>query len=132
MAAVPPQGNKKVLKRLANSYKKHFFRYGVFTLLLIELLSIKMVNLDNYTSYWYPLMTQIALFIMVFPQWVLGNAFKYCTRKKLVFMCLSLYYLFGAIYLITGLKDSFYYDVISGITLFGSIICAILTVFKDE
>ena len=132
MAAVPPQGNGKFLKKLASNYKKHFFKYGVFGLLIIEVLSTSMVYWDEYTLFWYPLLTQIALFIMAFPQWALGNIFKYCTRKRIAFGFLSIYYLTGIIYLTLGLTDSVYYDIISGVSLVGAGICALLTIFKNE
>lgn len=132
MAAVPPQGNGKFLKRIVNDYKKNFFRYGVFGLLILEVLSVQIVNVGDYASFWYPLLTQIALFIMVFPQWALGNIFKYCTRKKIAFGFLSIYYLTGIIYLTLGLTDSVYYTIISSVALVGAGICALLTIFKNE
>ena len=132
MAAVPPQGNGKFLKRLTNDYKKNFFRYGVFGLLILEILSIQMTYIENYTYFWYPLLTQIALFIMVFPQWVLGGVFKYCTRKRIAFCFLSIYYFTGIIYLVLGLTDNVYYDIISSISIVGAGICALLTIFKNE
>jgi hypothetical protein len=132
MAVVPPQGNKKILKRIAENYKKYFFRYTIFAILLCEILSLFMVGLDNYATYWYPLLSTNCIFALVFHIFIKSKTFKFCKRKKIAFGFLSLYYFINILYLILRIPDSYFFKVVAGLLLLAVSTILLITFIKKE
>ena len=147
MPVVPPQGKKEkvqvgvkpsILQKFKNfllkvrkNYIKHFFRYSVFAVLLMEVLSLLMSGLKNYSTYWYPLLTQITLFALCFPMFSMANRLRLCLRKKLAFGLLSLSYFLGIIYLILGgFSDALYFKITQYLLLIGVFLCVALSIRK--
>lgn len=132
MAVVPPQGNKKVLKRIVESYKKYFFRYTIFIVLLCEILSIFMSGLDNYATYWYPLLNTNCIFALVFHIFVKSKVFKFCKRKRIAFGFLSLYYFINILYLTLRIPDSYFYNAVTSLLLLAVSVILLITFVKKE
>lgn len=135
MASVPTQGKKgkkvsRMLNKLVTNYKKNFFRYSIFALIIVEGLSFWLQKYDNYTLFWYPLLTQIALFSLVYPMFSMSNVFKFCLRKKIAFGLLSLYYALGIFYLIVGGFSDDLYMKAQYLIYGGVAICLLLSIRK--
>lgn len=116
MASVPPCGLKclgKKAKDYLTEQKSNFKRLSIFYLLAMELVSLKLRNLKGYECYWYPLLTQVGLFLLVFTFLMYRERLRFCLRKKLAVAFLSAYYLFGTAALVFGFSDKTYYDWIS-------------------
>jgi hypothetical protein len=132
MAVFPKQGNRNFLVKIANNYKEHFFRYTIFAVLLCEILSIFMVGLDNYATYWYPLLNTNCIFALVFHIFIKSKTFKFCKRKKLAFGFLSLYYFINILYAILRIPDSYFYSVVTGLLLLAVSTILLITFIKKE
>lgn len=125
MAALPPcslcRVPEKVSKFLDNK-KSNFLKFAIFFILLIEWFSNLFVKnysaplhdcKDVYLTFVYPLLSQLALFIMFFSIFLWKDRLHFCSRKSATTFYLSLYYLFGVVSLVFCLSANIYYTLIS-------------------
>lgn len=135
MASIPPCGFNCRMQQL-HSYlkdnKKSFLIYSLFYLLLIEVASYFIRDVKNYACYWYPLLTQIGYFLVVFSIFLWNERLHFCFRKNIAVLFLSLYYFFGSVSLIFDFSNSTY-AFYTGCGLLGiSVITFILSTFKND
>lgn len=122
MASVPPCGLKCLGGKMVNfatEQRKNFLRLGIFYVLLVEIASIFIRDLPNYACFWYPLLTQTVLLIMVFSVFLWRERLRFCFRKKFASVFLCLYYAFGVVALLANFSNQLYVDVVS-FTLLGA------------
>ncbi len=136
MASLPEEAFcKSVVCRIQNSIKKHvnpkIYRYGVFSVICIEILSIILKQYDLYSVKMYCILTQIVCALLVYNSNYSVKPKKLCTRKKLAYNTLFAYYIIGAVSLTVGVSYNFYSDIINYVLLFVSFILILLS-FKDE
>jgi hypothetical protein len=145
MPALPPcslcRGPEKIRTYL-DSNKKPVLVYSVFIVLLIEWFSNiyqKFVpqtpNLvyDRYLMFWYPMLSQLALFVLFFSLYLWKDRLHFCFRKSAATFYLSCYYLLGFFSVLFCFSASFYYCVISYTSLALATLIFIASIFnKDE
>jgi len=116
MSSLPPCGLACRISK-ANEYlkekKKEFLIYSIFYLIGIEIFSFFIRYEKNYACFWYPLLTQIGFFLLTFSFYLWNEKLRFCKRKNLSILFLSIYYLVGIIALIFNFSDSFYYSSVS-------------------
>lgn len=115
MASVPPTslGGGGRIGQFLQANKKSFLIYSLFCLLLIEVVSIFIRYNENYVQYWYPLLTQIGFFLLVFSLFLWRERLHFCYRKNVAVFVLALYYLFGAFSIVAQVSDKAYTSIIS-------------------
>lgn len=123
------------------SNKKPFLVFSIFMVLLIEWFSIgylkfvpqvKLVVYEPYTMFWYPMLTQLALFIVFFSLFLWKDRLHFCGRKSAATFYLSLYYLFGFLAVLFCFSANFYYSVISYTSIALASMLFIVSLFKSE
>jgi len=133
MSAIPPCGLACRIAK-ANTYlkekKKEFLIYSVFYLLGIEILSMFIRYEKNYACFWYPLLTQVGFFLLVFSFYLWNEKLRFCLRKNIALLSLSSYYLIGIIALLFNFSDNFYYTITSYSFLGISIILLFLSILN--
>lgn len=115
MAALPPKSCAlcRVAEKINNNMRKHILVYSIFYLLVFEIGSIFLRNLNNYALFWYPLLTNIALATIFYNLWLFRERLKFCFRKKIAVFSLFLYYIFAVATMVFNLCNSTYTQVIS-------------------
>lgn len=130
MPKIPACAFCKKVKEVLEKNKKPFLVYSIFYLLLIEIVSYFLCEIQNYACYWYPLLTNTGFFLIVLSIYLWNDKLRFCFRKNLAFLFLSLYYLFGSIAIILNVSNSFYTNCIAVGLLFISAATFILSIFK--
>ena len=123
------------------SDKKLFLVFSIFMVLLIEWFSIgylkfvpqvKPAFYEPYAMFWYPMLTQLALFIVFFSLFLWKERLHFCGRKSAATFYLSLYYLFGFLAVLFCFSANFYYTVISYTSIALASMLFIVSLFKSE
>lgn len=128
MAAVPDEIlGKKVFKKV----RAGVFRYGVFAIIILELLCFLLKYLNIYTFWHYVLFTQLACMIFM-----LNNNYNLkpktlCVRKSIAYNSLIAYYFLGFISVLFSISNNLYNNIASFALLFVSFILMILS-YKNE
>lgn len=133
MAAVPTCGLGCKLVKTHNflkEKKKQFLTLSVFIVLLFEVVSLFLRKEPNYSCYWYPLLTQICSFLLLFSLFLWKEKLRFCFRKNLSILLLSIYYFFGSIAILFKFSNLYYYEIASFLILGASILTIVLSVFK--
>lgn len=124
MASVPTCSLCRAPKKV-NEYfkdkKKPILVYSVFLILLVEFSSTifnffyksTITQYDVYCMYYYPLLTQLSMFIIFFSLFLWKERLYFCDRKNAATFYLSLYYLFGFISILFCFSSDFYYKIIN-------------------
>lgn len=136
MASLPEEAFcKTVTCRIQKAIKKHInpkiYRYGIFSVICIEILSILLKQFDLYSVKTYCILTQIVCALLIYNNNYSLKPKKLCIRKKWAYNTLFSYYIVGAVSLIAGVSYNFYSDIINYVLLFVSFILILLS-FKDE
>lgn len=135
MASVPPCGLKCLGRKaidFATKQRQEFLRLGIFYVLIVEIASIFIRDLPNYACFWYPLLTQSVLFIMVFSVFLWRERLRFCFRKKFAAVFLSLYYLFGVVALVGNFSNQAYVDVVSYSLLGVTVVLFLLSFLQNN
>jgi hypothetical protein len=128
MAAVPDEIlGKKVFKKVRASV----FRYGVFFIILIELLCFLLKYLDIYTIWHFGLFSQLACLIFMINNNYNLKPKKLCIRKNIAYNMLIFYYFLGFVSILFSISNSIYNNIASFVILFVSFILMILS-YKNE
>lgn len=134
MASLPEEaflGGGRIGKFINKKIKPKLYRYGIFAVVCLEILSIILKQYDLYSVKVYCILTQMVCALLVLNNNYNVKPKKLCTRKKWAYNMLFLYYLIGVFSLATGITYDFYSDIVNYILLFVSFILIILS-FKDE
>lgn len=134
MASVPEQALcKTAICRIQNAIKKspkHIYKYGIFAVILMDLISLGMKYFGVYSVFAYVLLTQLACAILVFNSSYTNRPKKYCRRKRIAFKTLGIYYLIGAISVIFCFDNDIYNYIVSPIILLA--VAYILYITRNE
>jgi hypothetical protein len=106
---------------LRNGFKKQIIKeklliYSFIGVLLIEVSSLLLESSVHYVYLYFPLLSQLSMFVLV---WVLASystRLRFCDAKKYALNVLSIYYLFNFIAIIVGL-DNYIYSIITNIVI---------------
>lgn len=132
MPKIPPCALCKKVKEVLIENKKPFLVYSIFYLLIIEVVSYYLADRKNYACYWYPLLTNTGFFLIVFSIFLWNDRLRFCLRKNLAVLFLSIYYLFGSVAIICNVSNTTYTFWVSVGLLAISVITFILSIFKSE
>ena len=119
-------------QRLESLVKDTVYVYAIFAILILEICSLFLRELETYVDYWYPLLSQITLFVVLFSTYLKSDAHRFCQRRKIAFLLLSIYFAFGATSIIFQIKNQFYLDIATFILLGGVFSSILLTLFKKK
>ncbi len=144
MAALPIcslcRGPERIRKAIEPN-KKNFLVFSIFMVLLIEWFSIIYLNTyeqkqqivyDKYLFFWYPLLTQLALFIILFSIFLWKERLHFCARKSATTFYLSLYYALGFFAVLFCLQAKLYYQIITISNLFVASYVFLVSIFKNN
>ena len=123
---------KESKTRLKNMLSDKVYLYAIFIILVLELVSLFLRNEENYVSYWYPLLAQVELFVVVFSTFLKSDEMRFCQRRKIAFIFLSIYFAFGATSIIIGIYNQIYLDIATFLLLGGTFVSMILTLFQNK
>ena len=143
MAVIPTCSLCKAPEKLRvymESNKRLVLVYSIFAVLVIEWFSlfISKTNpsnpnqpFDNYLMFWYPLLTQLALFVLFFSLWLWKDRLHFCFRKSATTFYLAFYYLFGVIGVLFCIQANLYYTIISITSIGLATLIFIVSFFKE-
>lgn len=133
MPGIPPCGLKCRVAQ-AHSYlkenKKSFLVYSIFYVLLAEIVSYFLRYEKNYACKIYPMLSSLEFFVLFFSLFLWNDKLRFCLRKNLAVLFLSMYYLFGFFAVLFNLSDSVYAFYISVGLIFIAATTFILSIFK--
>jgi hypothetical protein len=123
MASVPKcslcKGTEIVEDKLKNK-KQPYLIYSVFFIIMIEMFSIFLNNVNISTEFnklylvkIYPMLTQISMFLAVSSIFMWREKLRFCLRKATATMFLSIYYLFGFFAILFCFSSSIYYQFVN-------------------
>jgi hypothetical protein len=125
MASLPPCSLCRLsegIRPYFENNKKTILVYSVFAVILIEWFSMiyqyivpQTPNLvyDRYLFFWYPLLSQLALFVLFFSLYLWKERLHFCFRKSAATFYLALYYLLGVFGVLFCIQANLYYTIIS-------------------
>lgn len=125
MASLPPCSLCRLSENIRPYFennKKTILIYSIFAILLIEWFSMgyqyivpQTPNLvyDRYLFFWYPLLSQLSLFVLFFSLYLWKEKLHFCFRKSATTFYLSLYYLLGVVGVLFCIQANLYYTIIS-------------------
>lgn len=143
MASLPPCSLCRLsegIRPYFENNKKLILVYSIFAILIIEWFSLfyqKIVpqtpNLvyDRYLFFWYPLLTQLALFVLFFSLYLWKERLHFCFRKSATTFYLSLYYLLGVFGVLFCIQANLYYTIISITSIGLATLIFIVSFFKE-
>lgn len=143
MASLPPCSLCRLsegIRPYFENNKKLILVYSIFAILIIEWFSLfyqKIVpqtpNLvyDRYLFFWYPLLTQLALFVLFFSLYLWKERLHFCFRKSATTFYLSLYYLLGVFGVLFCIQANLYYTIISITSIGIATLIFIVSFFKE-
>jgi len=109
-------------------------RYGIFIVLLLELLSILLSNNlgKGYISFWYPFLANNTILLLFY--YILCNRryLKLCQRTNIGLRFLIAYFVFNSIIMITEFANIFYYNLVTYTILTCAFISLLLTIYKNK
>jgi len=138
MAAIPPgscglcRGVKNTIKFINKNMYKHVMIYAFFYLLLFEGLSLFLVKEENYAVYWYPLLTQLALSVIFYNLYLFRNRLRFCLRKEIAVLSLTIYYGLGATAIAFQFCYSWYLELVNHLLLLTTAITLLLTIVQKK
>lgn len=130
--ALPPKDTikpKSLLKKI-NEMVKGYGVWAVAFLFLQELVSLFFWDDENYKNFYYPILNQFALLILLLNIFVWKNKLNFCVFKKYGIIALILYYLCGILAMI--FKIEIYINYISYYLLGISIVLMIFSIKKIQ
>jgi hypothetical protein len=115
----------RIAKEVNEKIKKQSKLYAFFALIIIELFSVKIQDYttpDYYKEFVYPLLCNIALFIVFVAVNYHSERLRFCERQKLIVVFLALYYFLNITFLLFPVCWSTYsglvnYSILSVIVL---------------
>lgn len=129
------------IRMYLDSNKKTFIIISIFIVLVTEWFSIiyqKIVpqtpNMvyDRYLFFWYPLLTQFVLFIILFSLFLWKERLHFCGRKSATTFYLALYYFFGFTAVLFCFSASIYYTIISYTSIALATIVFLASILKES
>lgn len=96
---------------------KVYFIYWIAVVLAIELLSAALYSQPNYTLFWYPLLTQLQVLVLLVAFLTHGKVLNFCSSKMTALWAFCGYYAWGIICLIFQINGQIYSYITDGILL---------------
>lgn len=132
MASVPDESLGKKASNLFKKTCKKTFIYSVFVLILIEVLSLFIRDSKDYVNIYYPLLTQISMFLMLFNIFYSSDKLRFCTRKKLAILSLLSYYCIGIFSIFVKAKAANYVNIVSNLLLVTAVVLVFLSLIRKK
>lgn len=126
MPAVPKESLGGRLSQLVVKSQNKIYKYNIFAVIVLEVLSMFLRESDKYVNYYYPLLSQLVLSVLVFTIYHKAKFLKYCTRKIWAYRFLMYYFVFGVVSIVLQLDNSTYTEIVGNGLLF---ITAGLTIY---
>ena len=126
MPAVPKESLGGRLSQLVVKSQNKIYKYNIFAVIVLEVLSMFLRESDKYVNYYYPLLSQLVLAVLVFTIYHKAKFLKYCTRKIWAYRFLMYYFVFGVVSIVLQLDNSTYTEIVGNGLLF---ITAGLTIY---
>jgi hypothetical protein len=143
MASLPPCSLcrlSEVIRPYFENNKKMILVYSIFAVIIIEWFSMiyqynvpQTANLvyDRYLFFWYPLLSQLALFVLFFSLYLWKERLHFCFRKSATTFYLALYYLLGVFGVLFCIQANLYYTIISITSIGLATLLFIVSFFKQ-
>ena len=106
---------------LSNGFKREIIKeklliYSFLGVILLEVLSLFLESSVHYVNLYYPLTSQLEMFIIVWALASYSNRLRFCDAKRYSLNVLSTYYLFNFLSIIVGL-DNYIYSIIANVVI---------------
>ena len=118
MPAVPKESLGGRLSQLVVKSQDKIYKYNIFAVIVLEVLSMFLRESDKYVNYYYPLLSQLVLAVLVFTIYHKAKFLKYCTRKIWAYRFLMYYFVFGVVSIVLQLDNSTYTEIVGNGLLF--------------
>ena len=120
----------QAIKKGSKIVKKKFIRYAVFAIILLEVFSLLFNKSQFYTLWLYDLLVQLSSVIFVLILFFRPVKLEICTRKKIAYKSLGLYYLLGLFSVVFQIGST--YNTVANIILLSIAGVLILLSLKNE
>ena len=130
MPGVPCRSLGCRVRNVTKKVKKKFVRYAVFAIILLEVFSLLFNKSSFYTLWLYDLLIQLTSVIFVLVLLLRPVKLELCSRKKLAYKIMGLYYLLGMFSIIFKIGAS--YNTVANALLLSTAGILILISLKNE
>ena len=96
---------------------KVYFIYWIAGVLAIELLSATLYSQPNYALFWYPLLSQLQVLVLLVAFLTHGKVLNFCQSKMTALWAFCAYYAFGIISIIFQISGQMYSYITDAILL---------------
>jgi len=106
----------RVAKKVNEKIKINSKLYAFFAIIIIEFFSIRIQNYVTplqYVEFIYPVLTQVALFIIFVALNYHSERLRFCKRQKLIVISLAIYYFLNIVFMLVPICWSTYYSLIN-------------------
>lgn len=134
MASLPKDaflGGGRIKKIVKKHIKPKLYRYGVFIVICLEIISLLLKHFDLYSVKLYCILTHFVCALLIYNNNYSIKPKKLCVRKKWAYNTMFIYYLIGVFSLVLGVSYGFYSQIVNFVLLFISFILLYLSL-KDE
>jgi hypothetical protein len=112
--------------------KHYYLVYAFVGVMIIELLSLFLSYSDNYLTFWYPLLTQLTVLIILLNLVLNTKKLRFCYRKKTALYVLSGYYLFNIMAVIFNIGDFAYSIIVNVLVVIACSLLFITSIIKEK
>lgn len=131
MPAVPPRSLGGRLKQVTKTVKRKFLRYSIFSIVLLEIISVLLLIFNAYSIYIYDSLVQLTSLLFILAALYRPEKDRFCLRKRIAYKLLVFYYSYGFISVLFKINKSDYVYYCS-IALLSIAVFLILKSLKNE
>jgi hypothetical protein len=125
--------NEKEPKK--KSLADNIFIYAFLGVILTEYASViiwKYSEVHFYTIFWYPILGNLIVMLLILPNLINARKLKFCLAKKLAFWSLFGYYAMNILTIIFNCQDVLYTTLVNNLFLGLAFSMSVLTIIKNE
>ena len=112
--------------------KHYYIVYAFVGVMVIELLSLFASYDNNYLTFYYPLLTQLTVMIILLNLTLNSERLRFCYRKTTALYILSGYYLFNIMAIIFNIGDFAYSIVVNVLIVITCSLLFITSIIKEK
>ena len=123
---------KETIKNVSHNINFHFIKYLLMYLVVVEIVTIFLADLDSYAYKIFPAVTQFGYVCFLYFFYLHRYKLKFCRRKRIVVKMLFIYYFINFITIIIPICLTTFTNIISYLLLTTVGITLLLTILKKE
>jgi len=120
------------VKNGVKSIEKKLYKYDIFLIIVLSVLSSFVSDNVNYTNYIFPLLMYVVVYVLLRTIITKADRLKHCVRKKLAYKTISYYFLFGMFSIMFQIGNNVYSTVVNNGLLVLTMILLVLSMKNNK